>query len=123
MNIKPMSNAAIAELVGNRLQELRLKTNVGQDEIAREAGISRQTLYQLLTHGKGTLTNLIAVLRTLGELDRLSSLTAQVRPSPLAIARMAGKTRTRATGSRGVAKVSRSADEDETNENKKDVNW
>ncbi|MNE49544.1 hypothetical protein D3C80_1440710 [compost metagenome] len=54
----------------------------------------------LLNQGKGTLINLIAVLRALGELERLSSLLEEVQPSPLQILRMEGKKRRRASGSR-----------------------
>jgi len=58
--------------------------------------MSRQTLHLLLSQGKGTLINLIAVLRAISEFERLSSLLEDVRPSPLQIMRMEGKKRRRA---------------------------
>ncbi|WP_256735632.1 hypothetical protein [Pseudomonas sp. dw_612] len=70
------------------------------EDIAKSAGISRQTLHLLLNHGKGTLTNLITVLRSINELERLSSLLEEVLPSPLQIIRMEGKKRQRASGRR-----------------------
>jgi len=70
------------------------------EDIAKSAGISRQTLHLLLNHGKGTITNLITVLRSINELERLSSLLEEVLPSPLQIIRMEGKKRQRASGRR-----------------------
>lgn len=94
-----MSDQAIAEAVGERVEALRLKKNLSQEVLAQESGISRQTLRNLL-NGKGTLLNLISVLRALDELDRLGSLIQEVRSSPIQMARMAGKKRVRASSPR-----------------------
>lgn len=99
MRMLSMSDQAIAELIGARVEALRLKKNIHLELIAHEAGISRQTLRNLL-HGKGTLLNLISVLRVIDELDRLGSLTEEVRSSPIQMARMAGKQRVRASSPR-----------------------
>lgn len=95
MRMTTMSEQAIAEVIGSRLEALRVKKNLNQETVAEEAGISRTTLRQLMA-GKGTLLNLIAVLRVIGELDRLSSLVEEVRSSPIQMAKMAGKKRQRA---------------------------
>ncbi|RQO54101.1 transcriptional regulator [Pseudomonas sp. KBW05] len=95
MRMTTMSEQAIAEVIGSRLEALRVKKNLNQETVAEEAGISRTTLRQLMA-GKGTLLNLIAVLRVIGELDRLSSLVEEVRSSPIQMAKMAGKQRQRA---------------------------
>lgn len=99
MRMLSMSDQAIAELIGSRIEALRLKKNIHLERVAHEAGISRQTLRNLL-NGRGTLLNLIAVLRVIDELDRLGSLTDEVRPSPIQLARMAGKQRVRASSPR-----------------------
>ncbi|MNE75380.1 hypothetical protein D3C80_1715340 [compost metagenome] len=70
--------------------------------MALNAAISRQTLHLLLSQGKGTLINLIAVLRAIGELERLSSLVEEVLPSPIQVLRMEGKKRQRASGRRSA---------------------
>lgn len=95
MRMTTMSEQTIAEVIGSRLEALRVKKNINQQTVAEEAGISRTTLRQLMA-GKGTLLNLIAVLRVIGELDRLSSLVEEVRSSPIQMAKMAGKKRQRA---------------------------
>ncbi|MNC32823.1 helix-turn-helix transcriptional regulator [Pseudomonas sp. ACN5] len=100
MRLRAQSDQVLATTVGARLQTLRLKKNISLEAVAENAAISRQTLHVLLNQGKGTLINLIAVLRALGELERLSSLLEEVQPSPLQILRMEGKKRRRASGSR-----------------------
>lgn len=100
MRLSIQSDQVLAATVGAHLQTLRLKRNISLETVAKNAAISRQTLHLMLNQGKGTLINLIAVLRALGELERLSSLLEEVRPSPLQIMRMEGKKRQRASGSR-----------------------
>ena len=55
------------------------------------------------------MNNLIAVLRALGELERLSSLLEDVRPSPIQIIRMEGEKRQRASGRRSAQGESKEA--------------
>ncbi|MNQ35862.1 hypothetical protein D3C85_493660 [compost metagenome] len=102
MRLRAQSDQVLATTVGERLQTLRLKKNISLESVAENAAISRQTLHLLLNQGKGTLINLIAVLRALGELERLSSLLEDVRPSPIQIIRMEGKKRRRASGRRSA---------------------
>lgn len=101
MRFRTQSDQTITAAIGARIQALRLKKNISLETVADNAGISRQTLHLLLNQGKGTLVNVIAVLRAVGELERLSSLLEEVRPSPLQIIRMEGKKRQRASGRRG----------------------
>jgi transcriptional regulator with XRE-family HTH domain len=106
MRLPVLSDQVLASTVGARLQTLRLKKNISLETVAENAAISRQTLHLLLNQGKGTLINLVAVLRAIGELERLSSLLEEVRPSPLQIVRMEGKKRRRASGTRGASSKS-----------------
>lgn len=108
MRLLAMTDDAIASAIGARLQELRLKKNLSQEQVAEEAGISRQTLINLL-HGKGTMVNLVAVLRALGELERVTSLIQAVRPSPIQVIKMAGTQRVRATGVRSARQAGKSS--------------
>jgi putative transcriptional regulator len=103
MSIKAQTDQVISASVGKHIQILRLKKNISLEDLAKEADISRQTLHLLLNHGKGTLMNLISVLRAINELERLSSLLEDIRPSPLQIIRMEGKKRQRASGRRMAA--------------------
>jgi putative transcriptional regulator len=103
MRFRIQTDQILASTIGELLQTLRLKNNISLESVAENAAISRQTLHLLLNQGKGTLINLIAVLRALGELERLSSLLEDVRPSPLQIIQMEGKKRRRASGRRSAS--------------------
>ncbi|MCU1762825.1 helix-turn-helix transcriptional regulator [Pseudomonas sp. 14P_8.1_Bac3] len=100
MRIRAQTDQTIAKDIGRRIQAIRLKKNISLEDMAKSAGISRQTLHLLLNHGKGTFANLIAILRSINELERLSSLVEEVLPSPLQVIRMEGKKRQRASGRR-----------------------
>lgn len=54
MLIRAMSDAAIGETIGQRLQEIRLRKNLSFSDLSVETGISRQTLHSLLNQCKGT---------------------------------------------------------------------
>ncbi|MEA1844750.1 hypothetical protein [Agrobacterium tumefaciens] len=119
MRLRAQTDQVLAVTVGARIQALRLRKNISLETVAENAAISRQTLHLLLSQGKGTLINLIAVLRVIGELERLSSLVDEVRPSPLQIIQMEGKKRRRASGRRVV-----SGDAESSGSSKgKNVDW
>lgn len=99
MRLTAMSNETVAEEIGDRIENLRLKHNVGQAQLAEAAGISRET-YRSLSKGRGTLVNIIAVLRALGEMERLNSLVEEIPVSPLLLAELGQNQRVRASGGR-----------------------
>lgn len=110
MQLKIQSDQAIANSIVAHVQAIRLKKNISLEDLAKNAGISRQTLHAMLNHGKGTLINLIGILRAIGELERLSSLLEGVRPSPLQVIRMEGKKRQRASSRRAASTESPTID-------------
>lgn len=97
MRLKSMSDDAICLALGERVKALRLKANITQEAVSKRTGISRQTIVNLESHGRGTIATLVAVLRAIDALDRLSSLVESVRPSPLKVAEMHGRPRKRAS--------------------------
>ena len=99
MNIHALSDNAIARDIGDRLRSLRLRRNVTQKGLAQAANLSLNTL-KALESGKGKLSTLIAVLRELDALSNLDDFIPKQRLSPLQLAKMQGKQRRRATGSR-----------------------
>lgn len=103
MRLRAQTDQVLAVTVGAGIQALRLRKNISLETVAENAAISRQTLHLLISQGKGTLVILIAVLRAIGELERLSSIVEEVRPSPLQIIQMEGKKRRRASGRRVVS--------------------
>ncbi len=99
MNIHALSDNAIAGDIGNRLRSLRLRRNVTQIGLAQAANLSLNTL-KALESGKGKLSTLIAVLRELDALGNLDDFIPVQQISPLQLAKMQGKQRQRASGSR-----------------------
>ena len=97
MRLKSMSDDAIGKVIGERVKAMRLQANITQEDVSARTGISRQTIVNLETHGRGTIATLVAVLRAIDSLDRLSSLLETAKPSPLLVAKLQGKPRQRAS--------------------------
>jgi transcriptional regulator with XRE-family HTH domain len=88
-------DAALTEL-GRRLERVRLDRNLTQEQLATEAGISRQTLGRIEAGGAAKLPALVRVLRALGMLDALDAAIPEPLPSPIEQLRRQGRQRRRA---------------------------
>jgi putative transcriptional regulator len=98
MSMTDMSDSAILQELGIRVQQERLNADVTQAEVAQKAGISRGAV-RLLEAGRGsTLASLVRVLRALDRLSALDSFLPAPGPSPVQLARLMGKRRQRASG-------------------------
>lgn len=71
-----------AEL-GQQLRGLRLRQNIDQRQLARQAGIALNAVKNLEAGKGATLTSLVKVLRALGRADWLRALAPTVSISPL----------------------------------------
>jgi transcriptional regulator with XRE-family HTH domain len=67
MSFDRMTDDAMAAEIGSRIEQLRLEKNLTQQQVADAIGISRVS-YGKLVRGQGKFTNVIAVLRVLGQL-------------------------------------------------------
>ncbi|MFM1822524.1 MAG: hypothetical protein RI967_790, partial [Planctomycetota bacterium] len=92
------TDAAVLAELGARMAHLRLQRNLTQDQLAREAGVSKRTVIRLENGESSQLTNLIRVVRALGLLGNLDTLFPPPLPSPLAQLRLHAKERRRASG-------------------------
>jgi len=101
MNYSAMTESAIHAELGRRLRRLRLNRNVTQHDLARKAGVSRSAVQSIERGDDSTLGSLLRLLRALDALDQLDALLPDPGISPLQLARLQGKRRQRATGSRG----------------------
>jgi len=100
MNFEAMTDKAVLEELGRRVQAHRLNANLAQAEVAQKAGISRRALQNLESGRVCTLSLLIRVLRALGKLDQLGTLLPESGPSPIQLAKLRGHERQRASGRR-----------------------
>jgi len=97
-NITQMSNEAIRQEIGKRLQRERLNQNITQEQLSNKAGISRRTLVAA-EKGEGTsLETLIRILRGLGLLEQLDQFLPRPELSPIQLAKLKGKLRQKASG-------------------------
>ena len=96
-----MTDEAIGEEIGQRLDQLRLEANRSQAEVAGELGITLKT-YRNMVKGKGSLKNLIGTLRFLGKLDQIDALIPKTPFSPIQLLKLQGQRRRRASKPRRV---------------------
>jgi len=100
-NLDEMNDAALLDLLGERVKKERLNQNTTQTELAQRAGIDRMVLARL-ENGKGcTLTSMIKILRTLGKINGLELFLPEPGISPVQLAKLAGHQRQEASGRRG----------------------
>ena len=104
MNFEAMSERAVLAELGLRVQARRLNADLSQAEVARQAGVSRRSLQNLESGRVCTLSLLIRVLRTLGQLQQLDALLPTTGPSPIQLAKLKGRERQRASGRRKKTK-------------------
>ncbi len=92
-----MTDASVLAELGDRLSRLRLQRNLTQEELAREAGVSKRTLIRLEAGESSQVTNLIRVIRALGLLGNLDAFVPPPLPSPLEQLRSRAQERRRAS--------------------------
>ena len=101
MNLSGASDNAILTMIGDRIRTERLNQNRTQGEIARSAGVG-VTMITRLENGQGCLLgSLVRILRALGKIDQLDAFLPEPGISPLELARLGGRQRKGASGSRG----------------------
>ena len=96
-----LTDAAALEQMGRRLAALRLGRNLTQVELARESGVSRNTVERLERGVSVDFKLLVRVLRALGLLGAVLASLPTDEPSPLALLAAQGRKRQRARGTRG----------------------
>lgn len=92
-----MTDKAILAEIGDRLARYRLRRNLTQGELAREAGVSKRTVVRIEGGESTQSTNLIRVIRALGLLENFDAFIPPPAPSPLEQLRTQGKERKRAS--------------------------
>lgn len=90
------SDELVSREVGERLRRLRLNRNLGQNELAAEAGVGRSTLQRLEEGETVTLPTLLRVMRALGQLKRINQVLPAEPESPIEELERRGRTRRRA---------------------------
>ncbi len=101
--LSALSDTAALEALGSRLAAVRLKRNLTQTALAREAGVSRATIERVERGVGADLKLLVRVLRALELLEGFLAGIPADEPSPMALLRARGKKRQRARGENPTA--------------------
>ena len=84
IDFKLASSGVVEDALGERIEEIRLKQNVTQSRLAREAGVSRSTITRMAQKGKGiSLDSFIRILKALQLAHNLEVLLPEPGLSPL----------------------------------------
>lgn len=101
----PTTDSAALSLLADRIAAYRVRANLTQAQLAREAGVSKRTLERLEAGESTQLTNLIRVLRALGLLANLDALLPPPPPSPIRQLKSEKRRRSRASPSKAEPKA------------------
>lgn len=97
-----LTNDAILQELGKRLERHRIARNLTQDQLADQAGIGRATLQRLESGDSVQLSSLVKLLRALALLGALDAAIPEPAERPIAqLERQQRSARTRASGRRG----------------------
>jgi putative transcriptional regulator len=91
--------------LGQRLVQLRLARNVNQQQLAREAGVSRRTITRLENGESVSLDTLLRVMRALDVIGRVSALLPDPTVRPIDRVRLKDKERRRARAKSTASKA------------------
>lgn len=85
--------------IGERLKQARLNLDLTQVEVAERAGVTRKAVLNA-EKGKATLDVFVAIMHGLGLGSQLNNFMPPAPVSPVQLAKLQGKKRQRASGSR-----------------------
>lgn len=81
------SDADVLGELGRRVERLRLDRNWTQEQLAREAGVSRPTVERMEAGSSGSMTSFVRVLRALGRLTALDAVVPVPTVRPMDVLR------------------------------------
>ena len=82
-----MTDDYILSVLGKQFKQMRINAGYSQEDLAEASGLTRKTISSIES-GKSTSTrNIIALLRSLKQLDLLSLLNTPVPVSPIVVAK------------------------------------
>jgi transcriptional regulator with XRE-family HTH domain len=107
MRITPeLPDAAIAQVLGERIARYRIEAGMTQAEFAERAGVGKRTVERIEAGLGVELVTLIRVLRTLNIVEGFERLLPELPPSPIAQLELRGKQRRRVSHPRGRSEPS-----------------
>lgn len=96
MRITPeMTDAAVLQEIGDRLERRRIDAGLTQARLAEEAGISKRTVERIEAGHSTDFLMLLRLLRVLKLLETLDQSVPDLPQSPLVLLKSRGRTRKR----------------------------
>lgn len=93
-----LTDEVVLKELGGRLAKVRLDRNLTQAELAERAGVSKRTLERFEAGSAATqLSTILRLCRVLELIERFDALIPEAMPSPIALLKMRGKERRRAS--------------------------
>jgi transcriptional regulator with XRE-family HTH domain len=102
--LKTMTDDAVLEELGRRLERRRLDLQLTQAKLAKQAGVSKRTVERMEAGAAAQTLSLIRILRVLELLQGLDRLIPEAGPRPMDLLKLKGKERKRASSSRAADK-------------------
>ncbi len=96
-----LSDAAILQELGARLERRRIDANLTQAQLAEEAGISKRTLERIEAGCRTDFVMLVRTLRALKLVEGLENLVSDRPQSPITLLKQKGRERKRVRRARG----------------------
>ncbi len=104
MSISGLTEENITVTIGDRLARHRLNREWTQKKLAKEAGVSIQTVHRLENGQSLQLDKFLRLLRALDLLENLNAFIPEPASSPLQQVKLQGRERKRASTARRVPK-------------------
>jgi transcriptional regulator with XRE-family HTH domain len=96
MNItSQLADAAIAQILGGRIERYRIESGLTQAELAEQAGVGKRTVERIEAGHGAELLTLIRILRALNVVEGLERLLPELPPSPIEQLKLRGRQRRR----------------------------
>lgn len=108
-NLGDLTDAAVLEVLGSRLERRRIEAQLTQAALAERAGIAKRTLERIEAGHGCELVTLLRLLRVLDLSDGVDALIPELPPSPIARLKLKGRERRRVRGPRAPAAAPRRA--------------
>ena len=93
-----LTDESILRELGERLTRARLERNLTQAALAEQAGVGKRTVERLESGEVATqLSGFLRICRVLGILERFETLIPEATPGPMALLKLQGRKRQRAS--------------------------
>lgn len=101
---KRLTDDAVLQELGERLQEKRIEEKLSQADLAEKAGIGKRTVERIESGESTQMSNLIRILRALDLLEKLDAAIPETGTRPMDLMKLKGKSRQRVSRSKQPAK-------------------